>query len=509
MKRAKALLPAAGGLLLAAPFLWPPAFALAWVAFVPLFSLLAAGASRKRAFVLGWTMGIAANAAGFYWVNHTVAVFGGFPPALSAIVFFFFALYSGLNFALLALLVSLSGFGPGGVFPAALWVAIEFFFPLIFPWHLANSQVALLALIQSADVTGPYGLSFLVMWANGALAGLLFSSPPARRRFGYGLAFVALLVGASVLYGKFRLGAVAASELRAPSLRLTAVQGSIDIDRRGPAAFPRANLRSYQELTRGADGTLMLWPESTLDLWVPEAIRQFPPELLPPFPADGTFLIFGGKSFRGDPAKPDVKAFNSAFLVDSRGRVLSVYHKRVLLAFGEYVPFGRHLKLVPGAPEWIGQGFSSGDLTRTMDLPNGVRVAPLICYEDLFPSLSRRFVAAERANLLVNLTNDVWFGRTAAPWQHARLSQWRAIETRRALVRVTNTGVTTVISPGGEIVASLPLFTPARLAQSVPLLEERTLYVRFGDWFAWSAVAGSLFCLLARLLRPESSAALD
>ena len=113
-------------------------------------------------------------------------------------------------------------------------------------------------------------------------------------------------------------------------------------------------------------------------------------------------------------------------------------------------------------------------------------MAPLICYEDLMPALSRRFVGNERANLLVNLTNDAWYGRSAAPWQHARLARWRALETRRALVRSTNTGVTTVIDPAGRMSEPLPLFSEGVLTATVPLMETETLYVRYGDWFAWA-----------------------
>jgi apolipoprotein N-acyltransferase len=141
-------------------------------------------------------------------------------------------------------------------------------------------------------------------------------------------------------------------------------------------------------------------------------------------------------------------------------------------------------------------GFTPGDGPHTLNLPGGVRVAPLICYEDLMPELSRGFVKTGKTNILVNLTNDAWYGRTVAPWQHARLSQWRAIETRRSLVRVTNTGVTAVINPKGEMTQSLPLFTAAVLRADVALLDGETLYVRFGDWFAWSATLISLAVLL-------------
>ena len=171
------------------------------------------------------------------------------------------------------------------------------------------------------------------------------------------------------------------------------------------------------------------------------------------------------------------------------------YHKQVLLAFGEYIPFAPIFSKIPGMPP-VGEGFSRGDGPTTLDLPGGIKVAPLICYEDIMPELARGFVKEKGANLLVNLTNDAWFGDTVAPWQHARLAQWRAIETRRTLVRVTNTGLTTIINPKGEMLDTLPLFAPGVLTAKVEIMNGETLYVKYGDWFAWLTVAGSVLILL-------------
>jgi len=151
------------------------------------------------------------------------------------------------------------------------------------------------------------------------------------------------------------------------------------------------------------------------------------------------------------------------------------------------------------------EGFTAGDGPHALDLPGGVKIAPLICYEDLMPELSRAFVREKKANLLVNLTNDAWYGSTVAPWQHARLAQWRAIETRRSLLRVTNTGVTTLINAKGERVETLPIFTPAVLKTQVEILEGETLYVRFGDWFAWGVTLLTLGIILVQSIRRSAA----
>ena len=136
-------------------------------------------------------------------------------------------------------------------------------------------------------------------------------------------------------------------------------------------------------------------------------------------------------------------------------------------------------------------GFTPGPGPVAFHLARGIRIAPLICYEDLMPDLSRKFVSETRANMLVNLTNDAWYGRSVGPWQHLWLAQSRAIETRRSLLRVTNTGVTSLVNAKGEVVKTLPMFSSGDANRSGNFNGE-TYYVRFGDWFAWAMTMISL-----------------
>ena len=483
-----------GAALVAAPYLWPPLFPLAWFAFAPLFWIVLHANSWRRSLLWGWLLGFLTHILGFFWLVYTIHVFGGFPYAVSAVVFLIYAALQGMQMGLFAVLVKRTGLGPLGLFPALFWVAIEFWFPLLFPWYLANSQLPLLSFIQTADLVGPYGASFLVMWFNAAAFGAFFS-----RRFGQparwsALVLVTVCVMASVGYGLARLGTVARETAKAPKITIAAVQGNIGIDLKWNPVKVKGNLQIQQDLTKQAPGVkLMIWPESAVELWLPDDLAQLPSDILPPLTAD-SFFIFGARSYGGHISAPDFKAFNTAFLSDGAGRILGRYHKQVLLAFGEYLPFSAVLSKLPAMP--FADGFTPGDGPHTLNLPESVRVGPLICYEDLMPELSRAFVKSGKANVLVNLTNDAWYGKTVAPWQHARLAQWRAIETRRSLVRVTNTGVTSVIDPKGEMIQSLPLFTGAVLKTEVPLLDGETFYVRFGDWFAWSATLLAIGVLL-------------
>ncbi|HEY7320429.1 MAG TPA: apolipoprotein N-acyltransferase [Candidatus Binatia bacterium] len=486
--------------LLAAPFLAPILFPLAWIAFVPLFWAIGQAKTLRPAVIYGWLAGIFAHLIGFYWLVYTINVFGGFPYWVSVIVFLIYAALQGLEMAIFALLVRGVGFGPWQIFPALFWVSIEFLFPSLFPWHLANSQSSFSWFIQTADLVGTSGTSFLIMWCNAIIADGLFHRERGAQLRWVPAAVCGAFIIAALIYSWVRLAQLTAQMQTAAKLAVAAVQGNIGVGLKWDPKQMDANLNAHIRLTREiSDVQLILWPESAVEEWLPENLSALPVPFVESLRLKNAYFIFGARSYRGNPNGPNAKAFNTAFLTDSRGVVLGRYHKQVLLAFGEYIPFSNLLGLVPGMP--LMEGFTAGDGPHTLDLPGGERIAPLICYEDLMPELSRRFVGEKKANLLVNLTNDAWYGKTVAPWQHARLAQWRAIETRRSLLRVTNTGVTVFINAKGEMVEALPIFLPAVLKTKVEILEGETFYVRFGDWFAWGITLISVAIVLSRIGR--------
>ena len=482
-------------LLLAAPYLFPPLFLLAWIAFVPVLRAIDQAEDLRRSMFLGWSVGFCANLFGFHWLVYTISVFGGFPYAVSAVVFLLYAALQGAQTALFALLLRRFGYGPLFLFPVVFWVAIEFWFPFLFPWHLANSQSSFLSVIQTADLVGAYGASFLVMWCNVILARAL-----AAKKEGSILPWVPALICAigvigSLAYGHLRLDLVAAEIKAAPKLSVAAVQGNIPVGMKWDPRQMKTNLEAHVKLTRDIAGAqVVIWPESAIEEWLPDNLPQLPKEFIDLLELKGAHFIFGARSFSGTFAGPNFKAFNTAFLTDAQGRMVGRYHKQVLLAFGEYLPFSSILSKLPAMP--FADGFTAGDGPSTLDLPGGGKLAPLICYEDLMPELPREFIRRRKANLLVNITNDAWYGHSVALWQHAQLAQLRAIETRRTLLRVTNTGATTVIDATGATIQSLPTFTGAVMNSNVELLDEETFYVRFGDWFAWAMSAISLLVVL-------------
>lgn len=208
-----------------------------------------------------------------------------------------------------------------------------------------------------------------------------------------------------------------------------------------------------------------------------------------------TAVLFGAISWRRRAEDGERLLYNTAILLDNSGRVVGTYDKVHRLIFGEYIPFG---DVFPVFYEWIpaASNFAGGTEVKAFDWA-GTRIGVFICYEDILPAFSTQ-LAARAPELLVNLTNDAWFGRTAEPYLHLQLARMRAVETRRALVRSTNTGVSAVVDPVGRLLAQTDLDTPERLVREVPLLTERTVYSRIGDLFAQLVLFGVALLVVAR-----------
>ncbi|MFQ5667006.1 MAG: apolipoprotein N-acyltransferase [Candidatus Binatia bacterium] len=479
---------AVGGTLIASCFLWFQLFPLAWVAFVPLLWSLQQAPTARAAARVGLVAGLATNLPAFYWLVYTIHVFGGFGYPLSLLFYACLSLYAATEFVLFALAWRLTGPGPLALAAPLLWVTLEFLFPSLFPWRMANCQFHAPVLLQIGDVTGPFGLSFVIVWFSAAATAWI--SRPRRWVPLVAAAGAALLV---VLYGTVRLPAVERAIQAAPRIRVALVQGNVGIKAKGDIRYVDVNLNKYQLLSEGLqpDVDVIVWPETVSQRWVrADASRLEGRDL--PFDGLRTWLIFGGLAFqmRG-PGRAD--EFNSAFLVGPGGVVLGRYDKHILMPFGEYLPFASYLPAIRSLSPETG-GFTAGTGVTLFNIPNKVIVGPLICYEDLLADMSRHAVQAG-AEVLLNILNDAWYGNTAAPDQHLALALWRAVENRRYLLRGSNSGVTSIIDATGRIVAEGGLFRPEVVTGTVPRLRLMTFYTRFGDVFGWLVVAGAV-CLL-------------
>jgi apolipoprotein N-acyltransferase len=304
-----------------------------------------------------------------------------------------------------------------------------------------------------------------------------------------GLALVVLL-GLQSGYGVWRIRQVSTAMQQASSLRLALVQTNVDMYEKRQRLHRDERLdmqMALSQTTLARQPDMILWPESMYPYALPVQRQDVP---LPPLPGHPpVYWLMGALTYDRQDAQQQV--FNSALLVDPEGRILGRYDKQVLLAFGEYIPLQRYFPFLRQISPTI------GNLTPgrggIVTLPSGVGIGPLICYEDIISGPARQAVR-QGARLLVNLTNDVWFGPTRAPYQHRALAAFRSVENRVYLVRVTNTGLTSVIDALGRERAVLPLFVRDTLVYDVQPLHLPTLYTRFGDWFAYLCCAVAL-CL--------------
>ncbi len=487
------LLSVAAGFLVAAPWLRFSLYPLAWVAFAPLLLALWSGLSGRAAFACGMAAGLAANVPAFWWLIHTIDVFGGFPVPVAVFFYLCLSLYSAAQLGCFALVLRRLGPGPLALAAPVVWVALEYLYPNLFPWRMANSQRELPLLMQVGDLTGPYGLSFVIVWVSAALAATI----RWRRWWSLVAALAALAFVWS--YGLARWPQVEEALATAPTLRVGLVQGNVGIVEKSNAAYFDINVEKYRALSKPLqrEVDVLIWPETVAHEWIPQRARRLqPPEH--PFPGLESQLIFGGLGYEyGNREEP--RRYNAAFAIDGDGHVLGRYNKQILLPFGEYLPLASWFPALEALSPNTGE-FTPGEGAATLDVRGGARFAPLICYEDVPDRIAREMTRAG-ANVLFTIFNDAWFGDSMAPYQHEAIALWRAIENRRYLVRVGNAGATGVVDPFGRVTDRTELFSEEVVRAEVSLLDVETFYTRHGNVFAAAVVALAALWLAALLSR--------
>ncbi|WP_167527761.1 apolipoprotein N-acyltransferase [Desulfosarcina alkanivorans] len=467
--------------------------ATAWFALVPLLVALR-GLSPQAAFRTGMIAGLAHYLTLLYWVVFTMRTYGYLPwwqcVSLLVLLAAYLAVYPGL----FALAVSRLCRKPGQLVILApiFWVAIEYVRSFLFtgfPWGTVGySQFNRLHIIQISDMFGVYGISFLVVLFNAALyvlllflAGKPWRGVPVDRWLALKAVVAPLvLIGSCLVYGATRIGAMDEAVRNASSLRVAVVQGNIDQARKWDPAFQIATTKKYVGLTltsAARNPDLVVWPETATPFYF-EASPKLTRLVTDTVRRAGVHLLVGSPSVHGEAGSHAY--YNSAFMVAPDGRATGRYDKVHLVPFGEYVPFKRVLSFVGKMVAQVGD-FSAGEKGRTLawgeaNPPIGVQ----ICFEIIFPGLSRSLVK-NGAGLLVNLTNDAWFGRSGAAFQHFSMAVFRAVENRRSLVRCANTGISGFVDPAGRIIARTDLFEDAVVDRPVPVLSEASMYTRMGD----------------------------
>ncbi len=498
--RTVALAIASGILLILAFPKWSQAW-LVWIALIPLLYAID-DAAEGEAFRLGFLTGLVFNVGLIYWIVHVVSHYGGLPLYLSLALMVLFALYLALYQGLFALgLAFLRRRGvPFFVSGAFLWTSLEYAKGRLFtgfPWE--NMGYALheqLFTIQIADITGVYGLTFLIIIINCLLFDLLRGGE--RKRALMKAAVVVLLMTVVVSYGAWRIHSVDTRLEAADSVSVALIQGNIDQSIKWHPDYQSETIEIYGELSRAAaqEGVdLIIWPETAMPLFFQD-VDDNHRKIVSLVRETSTPLLFGSPGYTT--GREGRSLINSAWLLAADGSIAGRYDKMHLVPFGEYVPLRRILffvdKLVEGFAEFI-----PGESIDPLDL-NDVATGVLICYEGIFPGISRAGVR-EGADFLVNITNDAWYGRTSAPYQHMSMLPLRAVENRRSVARAANTGISALIDPLGRVTARTEIFERDRLSGSLKLSTVETFYTKYGDVFALLCLAGMALLLLLSMRR--------
>jgi len=466
---------------------------LSFFCLVPLLFVIE-GQKQFYAFLLGWICGIATNGGGYYWIIHTISDFGHFPlPAAVGLTFVLWA-WQGLSIGLFAWLVSRQPRDPTGILPAMCFIAVEFIFPFLFPSYIGCALYKVPMLVQVAELGGPLLVSFMLVYVNVAIYGLFtFRLGNNIYRPYHRVAAAIVLVVACALFGKIRIKDIEEKSMAAPSVKIGTVQANMGIfaKRENPSECLRRHLKGSSKLSM-QQVDLIIWPEAAYMYFVPAGKKRL--SLLNNVGINKPALI-------GVLRKDGEKRYNSAFLLDANGFIKGMYDKTYLLAFGEYIPFGdRYPQLYDYTPN-TGH-FTHGTSLKPVEF-NGYRLSIMICYEDILPGFTRKLVSAGKPHLLVNLTNDAWFGDSNEPVIHMALASFRSIEHRRWMVRATNSGVSAIIDANGKIVERTGVFEQTTMKGSVAMLDlPPTVYGMTGDILGYAAlllvVAGFFWNIVQR-----------
>ncbi len=482
-----------------------------WIALVPLLYAIR-GKDLPGAFRVGFLTGLVYHIGLMYWIVFVTVRYGHLPFYAGVSVMLLLVMYLSLYPALFCAGVAYFARRKVAVALIAplLWTSLEYLKSHLlsgFPWgNLAHSQHGCLPLIQIADITGTFGITFLIVLVNCVIYDLLnglFPLPGRRRNLRLFETISTMILLLLVCgYGMDRMTTLNSDERCLEPVNVIIVQGNIDQSIKWTPQYQQETIDIYRRLSlEGAagDAELMVWPETA----VPFCFQNYDDkarDLIDIARETGAWFLFGSPAYhRG--GEGDVSFYNSAYLLAPAGSVAGRYDKGHLVPFGEYVPFEKLLffldKLVEGAGD-----FTPGD--EIIPLQMGDKsIGPLICYEGIFPEISRTH-RLRGAGLLVNVTNDAWYGDSSAPYQHLTIAVFRAVENRMWLVRAANTGISAMVSATGAIVSRTELFERTTLSGQVRFTHDRTIYSRYGNIFACFCAGFLLIAFLVSLRRKSA-----
>ncbi|MBA4417915.1 MAG: apolipoprotein N-acyltransferase [Syntrophus sp. (in: bacteria)] len=458
---------------------------LAFFAFIPLFYSLN-NKNFRQSFMAGCISGIVSYLGLIYWIIVAVHKYGGINVYLSFLILLMLILYVAFYTGCFTLAISYLEKRldlPFYLSAPPVWVVLEYLRGTLitgFPWsYLSHSQYNFLPFIQVISITGAYFISFLIIAINGIIY-YLWKRKKISLIYSAG---ISLLFIASLIYGFIETG-----KKDTENQKVAIIQGNVSQEMKWDEASKLKTIRTYYQRTleAGSNVDLVLWPETAMpfifdqEIHVNKYIKALPS-------LTGALILFGTIS-----RDTGGRFYNTAYVLGKNDQETGRYYKAHLVPFGEYTPLRHYLPFLEKLSVQIGEIFP-GQTHAPIRTKVG-NIGVLICYEGIFPYITNETVR-KGAQVLVNITNDAWYDRTSAPYQHLAFYVFRAIESDRYVLRAANTGISAIIDPKGRIHGATPIFEERVVKGGYALKDTQTFYVRYGDYFILIAL-----CYLAVII---------
>jgi apolipoprotein N-acyltransferase len=485
----------------------------AWIGLVPLFIAIS-GRRPKQGFFLS----IVCSFVFFPGVFDWILMVPGYKIHHHFLLGIYLGLYLGffgLIFSYISRRLSITAALWSAPF---IWVSLEYirsnFFFLALPWALlGHSQYKNLSIIQIASLTGAYGISFLVVLANSAITAVILmltcrserckasilNPPSIKGAISMGVV-VAVLTGSALLYGKMTLNKPASEE----RIKVSVLQGNIEADKKWDPKYANAIMQTYIDLSNKASEdkpALIIWPEAATPGFVLKRIDLLS-QTMSLIRQTKTYYLIGSAEYSKFTKTPKnlKKSGNTALFFSPTAKVLGQYLKIRLVPFREHIPYR---EIIPW-PSFIipkdKKTFENPGKEYTIFELDGIKFGVSICWESLFPELSREFVKKDAA-FIINITSETSFGETAFPYQFLVTNLFRAVENRRAIARAANTGISCFIDPYGRVTGKVldnnkDIFVKGYLTQEIPLSHKKTFYTLYGDILAYISLIVTVFMIV-------------
>ncbi|MBN1472815.1 MAG: apolipoprotein N-acyltransferase [Syntrophaceae bacterium] len=470
---------------------------LAWIALVPLFYAINDKQGHET-LLIGFVAGFLYNLGIIYWITYAIVKYGNLPVYTGIIAMFLMASYLAVYTMLFPYILTYLRRKdiPQVISAPIIWTCLEYIKSNIFtgfPWeNIAYSQYLNLKIIQISDITGIYGMTFIIVFINAVVYDVLFIASQRKIKI-IKITSALMIIFFIFFYGIIRIENIKKENDRAKSIDIKLVQGNIDQSIKWSDQVRNETINIYRNLSMhnvSEKKGLIIWPETAVPFYFQD-INDIHRLILDVAISTNNWLLIGSPSYMR--RNQEIQSANSAFLISPEGNIKGKYDKVHLVPFGEYVPLRKFLPFMSKIVVGIGD-FEAGTGFYPLKMDED-KFGVMICYEGIFPEVGYRYKQTG-VGFLVNITNDAWYGRTSAPYQHLSMVVFRSVENRLYVARAANTGISAIIDATGKISSNTKLFERTVLDGNVKIMNINTFYSKYGDIFTYICLVVLIFLVM-------------